>query len=108
MLEAFTRRIGSSLIFGSAYHKSTAYVARMKVLEQDVRALLQAARQERKAVLDRGKVDTVFRVGNQVLLWAKELLDAAEIGKLRPRWGGPVSESSSGSGRSEQVYNGTP
>ncbi len=45
--------------------------------------------QERKAVLDRCQVDTVFRVGNQVLLWAKELLDAAEIGKLRPRWEGP-------------------
>jgi hypothetical protein len=31
---------------------------------------------------DRRRVDTVLRVGDQVLLWAKELLDAVEIGKL--------------------------
>jgi len=34
-------------------------------------------------------VDTVFKVGDQVMLRTKELLDAAEIGKLRPRWEGP-------------------
>jgi hypothetical protein len=34
-------------------------------------------------------VDTVFRVGDQVLLRAKELLDAVKIGKLRPLWAGP-------------------
>ncbi len=34
-------------------------------------------------------LDTLFLVGDQVLLRTKELLDAAEIGKLRPRWEGP-------------------
>ncbi len=34
-------------------------------------------------------MDTVFWVGDQLLLLAKELLDAADIGKLRPRWEGP-------------------
>ena len=51
--------------------------------------MLHAAQQERKAALDQGRVDTVFQVGDQVLLRTKELLDAAEIGKLRPRWEGP-------------------
>ena len=34
-------------------------------------------------------MDTVFQVGDQVLLRTKELLDAAEVGKLRQRWEGP-------------------
>ena len=66
-----------------------AYAARMKALEQEVRALLHAAQQERKTALDRGRVDTVFKVGDQVLLHSRELLNSAEIGKLRPRWEGP-------------------
>ncbi len=66
-----------------------AYAARMKSLEQEVRALLHAAHRDRKEELDRGRVDTVFQVGDQVLLRTKELLDAAEVGKLRPRWEGP-------------------
>jgi hypothetical protein len=33
----------------------------------------------------------VFKVGDQVLLRTKELLDAADIGKLRPRWDGPFT-----------------
>ena len=61
----------------------------MKALEQEVLALLHAAQQERKAVLDQGRVDTVFQVGDEVMLRTAELLDAAEIGKLRPRWEGP-------------------
>ena len=61
----------------------------MKALEQEVQALLHAAQQARKAKLDHGRVDTTFQVGDQVLLRTKELLDAAEIGKLRPRWEGP-------------------
>jgi hypothetical protein len=73
----------------SAAEAPAAYAARMKALEQEVLALLHAAQQERKAALDRGRVDTVFQVGDQVLLRTKELLDAAEIGKLRPRWEGP-------------------
>ena len=60
-----------------------------KALAQQVRALLHAAQQERKAALDRGRVDTTFQVGDQVMLRTKELLDAAEVGKLRPRWEGP-------------------
>ena len=66
-----------------------AYATRMKTLEQEVLALLHAAQQERKAVLDQGRVDTVFQVGDEVMLRTAELLDAAEIGKLRPRWDGP-------------------
>ena len=46
---------------------------------------LAAAQADWKAKLDAGRVDTVFQVGDQVLLRTKELLDAAEIGKLRPR-----------------------
>ena len=38
-----------------------------------------------------GPVDTVFKVGDRVLLRTKELLDAADIGKLRPRWDGPFT-----------------
>ncbi len=33
----------------------------------------------------------MFKVGDQVLLRTKELLDAADIGKLRPRWEGPFT-----------------
>ena len=56
-----------------------------------MRELLAAAQQERKAKLDAGRVDTVFNVGDRVLLRTKELLDAADIGKLRPRWDGPFT-----------------
>ena len=34
---------------------------------------------EREAKLDTGRVDTVFPVGDRVLLRTKELLDAADI-----------------------------
>ncbi len=61
------------------------YAARKKPLEQEVQALLRAGQQERNAVLDRGRVDTVFQVGDQVRLRTRELLDVAEIGKLRPQ-----------------------
>ena len=54
-----------------------------------MRAQLHAAQQARQAALDRGQVDTTFQVGDQVLR-TKELLDAAEVGKLRPQWEGPV------------------
>jgi hypothetical protein len=61
----------------------------MTALEQKEQALLHAAQQERKAVLDRVRVDTIFQVGDQVLLRTRELLDAAETGRLQPRWEGP-------------------
>ncbi len=52
---------------------------------------MAAAQQERKAKLDAGRVDTVFKVGDRVLLRTKELLNAADIGKLMPRWDGPFT-----------------
>jgi len=67
------------------------YAERMRAMEATVRELLAAAQAERKARLDAGRVDTVFQVGDQVLLRTKELLDAADIGKLRPRWDGPFT-----------------
>ena len=45
----------------------------MKALEQEVR-------EERKVALDRARVYTIVQVG----LRRKELLDAAEVGRLRP------------------------
>ena len=67
------------------------YAQRMRAMEVNVRELLAAAQAEQKAKLDAGRVDTVFKVGDQVLLRTKELLDAADIGKLRPRWDGPFT-----------------
>jgi hypothetical protein len=52
----------------------------MHEIEAAVRELLAAAQAERKAKLDAGWVDTVFVVGDRVLLRTKELLDAADIG----------------------------
>jgi hypothetical protein len=63
----------------------------MRAMELTIRELLAAAQssllalQKRKAKLDAGRADTVFKVGDRVLLWTKELLDAADIGKLRLR-----------------------
>ena len=56
-----------------------------------MRELLAAAQAERKAKLDAGRIDTVFKVCDRVLLRTKELLDAAESGKLRPRLDGPFT-----------------
>ena len=58
-------------------------------MESTVRELPRAAQLDRKAKLDAGLVDTVFQVGDQVMLRTKELLDVADIGKLRPPWEGP-------------------
>ena len=55
----------------------------MKALEQEKLALLHAAQQEVKAVLDPGRIYTILQVGDQAMLWPKELLDAAEVAKLR-------------------------
>ena len=60
-------------------------------MRDTVRELLTAAQAARKAKLDTGRVNTVFKVGDRVLLRTKELLDAADIGKLRPRWDGPFT-----------------
>ena len=68
-----------------------AYAVRMQALEREVQALIRAAQQERKAALDRGRVDTTFQVGDKVWLRTKELADGAEIGKLQPRWDGPFA-----------------
>ena len=67
------------------------HAQRMRAMEAKGRELLAAAQAERKAKLDAGRVDTVFKVGDRVLLRTKELLDAADIGKLRPRWDGPFT-----------------
>ncbi len=71
------------------------YAQRIRAMELTVRELLAAAQTERKAKLDRvaGRVNTVsrFKVGDRVLLRTKELLEAADIGKLRPRWDGPFT-----------------
>ena len=58
-------------------------------MESTVRELLRAAQLDPKAKVDAGRVDTVFQVGDQVMLRTKKLLDVADIGKLRPWWGGP-------------------
>ena len=63
----------------------------MREVEATVRELLAAARAEQKAKLDAGRVDTVFTVGDRVLLRTKELLDATDIGMLRPRLDGPFT-----------------
>jgi hypothetical protein len=66
----------------------------MHEIEATVRELLAAAQTEHKAKLDAGRVDrldTVYTVGDRVLLLTKELLDAADIGKLRLRWDGPFT-----------------
>jgi hypothetical protein len=38
-----------------------------------------------------GRVVTVFKVGDQMLLQTKELLDSADIGKLLQRWDCPFT-----------------
>jgi hypothetical protein len=73
----------------AAGESPTHYAQRMLAMEVMVLELLAAAQAERTTKLDAGRVDTVFTVGDLVLLRTKELLDAADIGKLRPRWNGP-------------------
>jgi hypothetical protein len=64
------------------------YARRIHEIEATVRELLAAAQAERKAKLDAGRADTVLFV----LLRTKELLGAADIGKLRrQRWDDPLT-----------------
>ena len=51
--------------------------------------MLHAAQTEQKAKLDLGRVDVKFAPGYLVMVLSKELLDAAEIGKLLDLWEGP-------------------
>ena len=75
----------------AAGESPTDYAQRMGAMEATVRELLAAAQADRKANLDAGRVDTVFQVGDHVQLRTKELLDDANIVKLRPRWDGPFT-----------------
>jgi hypothetical protein len=83
--------LSAPTVAGDRSESPGQYAQRMRELERSVRELLAAAQRERKAKLDAGRVDTVFKVGDQVLLRTQELLDAADIGKLRPRWDGPFT-----------------
>ena len=47
--------------------------------------LLAAAQTDWKAKLDADRVDTVFKVGDNMLLRTKKMLDSADMGRLRPR-----------------------
>ncbi len=76
---------------GAPDETRAGYARRMRELTPTVRELLAAAQQERNAKLDAGSVNTVFKVGDLVLLRTKELLDAADIGTLRPLWDGPFT-----------------
>lgn len=53
-------------------------------MESTVRELLAVAQTERKVKLGPGRVDTVFQVCDREMLQTKELVDATDIGKLRP------------------------
>ncbi len=58
---------------------------------KEVRALLDTAQrpeEELDSLLECGRVNTVLKVRDQKLLRTRVSLDAAEIGKLRPRWEG--------------------
>ena len=68
---------------GVAGESPAHYAQRMRPMEASVRELLASAQAALKAKLDMGRVDTVFKMGDRVLLHTKELLDAADIGKLR-------------------------
>jgi hypothetical protein len=67
---------------GSPDGESPALFARrMRDLELTMSKLLAAAQAARKVKLDSCQINTVFKVGDRVLLRTKELLHAADIGK---------------------------
>ena len=57
---------------GGGSESQGQYAQRMRELEVSVRELLAAAQRERTAKLDTGRVNTRFKVGDQVLLRTKE------------------------------------
>ena len=61
----------------------------MRAMEATVWELLATPQANWKAKLACDAAASTFRVGDSVLLRTKELLDAADIGKLRQRWDGP-------------------
>jgi hypothetical protein len=63
-------------------------------MEATVRELLAAVQQERKAKLDAGRVDTVFKAGDLLLLPTKELLSTLPISASCGRRGGGTAHSS--------------
>jgi hypothetical protein len=73
----------------------------MWAMEVTVGELLADAQAERIAKLDMGRVDTVFKVGDRVLLRTKKLFYAADIIMPRPRWDDPFTVTA---GPSPNVY----
>jgi hypothetical protein len=72
--------------------QSCAYYEQwMCLMEATVLELLAVAKVTSKAKLDTSRVDTMFKVGDQVLLLTKELLEAADIGKLLQWWDCPFT-----------------
>ena len=65
------------------------YALRMRSTEATVRELLATTQAASQAKPDAGRVNTVFQVGDRMLLRTNKPLDAADIGKLRPRRDGP-------------------
>jgi hypothetical protein len=82
-------RLSTPTVDGGGSESPGQYTQRMRELELSVRELLAAAQRERKAKLDTGRVDTMFKVGDQVLLRTK--LRPRLRTKLRPRWDGPFT-----------------
>ena len=75
----------------AAHESPGQFAQQMRSIEAKVRELLATTQAASKAKLDAGRVDTVFKMGDRVLLRTKELLGVADIGKIRPRWDGPFT-----------------
>ena len=63
----------------------------MQEIKATVLERLAAAQADRKAKLDAGRVDTVFKAGGGCCCGPPSCIDATDIGKLRPRWDGPFT-----------------
>jgi hypothetical protein len=77
--------LSAQTVVGAGGKSPALYARRMREMKSEltVHELLVAAQQERKANLDAGRADTVFKVGDQVLLRTKEQLDAVDVSKLQ-------------------------